>query len=433
MIMFHNVTNRRLATGLLLAALLVVSAAPYLRGGIARAYFAADDFQWLAGGHTLKWSRMSQVSSREHFYRPMADAWFAASVAGCGAASACYHLATLAVHLLNVALVFLLALALLRDLRVAFLGTLLFALEPAYVQAVVWISAITGVMATTFYLASLLVQVRSWTAETHRHRTLYELLAVVLFAGALFAHEAAATLPAIAWIMWRQFGPADLIRRPILVSGSALVLAAFAVTTVIANRRNDVFTGGHYAFGLHAIRHAFDYFVALYVGPGWWLAYTACAIGIALLLIATPGTRFGALWLLGTLVPYVWFTAENVSRYLYLPSIGFGIAVAGAVVALCDVLVNRFELPIVGRVVFVLAIAFVAVRFGRFCGVAAQSQVANMEYWRTYASKLAADASMGAGDTVRVRAPSDEIVQPMYVEPMLQWVHQNYRLKVVDP
>jgi hypothetical protein len=364
----------------------------------------------------------------------MADAWFAASVAGCGGASACYHLAILAVHLLNVALAFLLALALSRDLRVAFLGTLLFALEPAYVQAVIWISAITGVLATAFYLTSLLVQVRSWTAETHRQRTLYELLAVVLFTGALFAHEAAATLPAIAWIMWRQFGPADWIRRPILIGGSALVLAAFAVTTVLANRRNYVFTGGHYAFGLHAIRHAFDYFVALYVGPGWWLAYTACAIGIALLLIATPVTRFGALWLLGTLVPYVWFTSGNVSRYLYLPSIGFGIAVAGAVVALCDVLINRLELPrIVGRVVFVLAVAFVAVRFGRFCGVAAQSQVANMEYWRTYASKLAADAPMGAGDTVRVRAPSDEIVQPMYVEPMLQWVHQNYRLKVVDP
>ena len=427
-------THRRLVTSLLLAALLIVSAAPYARGGIVRAYFAADDFQWLAGGHTLKWSRISEVSSREHFYRPVIDAWFTVSVAVCGGASACYHVASFAVHLLNVALAFSLALALFRDARVAFLGTLLFALEPAYTQAVVWISAITGVLATAFYLASLVVQVHSWQARTHARRTLYELFAVVAFAGALFSHEAAATLPAIAWIMWRQFGPGDWIRRPILVSGSALVLAAFAVTTVLANRRNYVFTGGNFAFGLHAIRHAFDYFVALYGGPGWWLAYTACAIGIGLLLIATPVTRFGTLWLLGTLVPYVWFTWGNVSRYLYLPSIGFGIAVAGAVVALCDVLVNRLELPrIVGRVVFVLAVAFVAVRFGRFCGVAAQSQVANMEYWRTYASKLAADAPMGAGDTVRVRAPRDEIVQPMYVEPMLQWVHQNYRLKVVDP
>ena len=88
----------------------------------------------------------------------MIDAWFTISVAACGDATACYHVATLAIHLLNVAMVFLLALMLFGDQRVAFLATLLFALEPAYAQAVVWISAITGVLATTCYLASLLAR-----------------------------------------------------------------------------------------------------------------------------------------------------------------------------------------------------------------------------------------------------------------------------------
>ena len=257
---------------------------------------------------------------------------------------------------------------------------------------------------------------------------------MIFFAGALFAHEAAATLPVIAWLMWRQFGPGDWTRRPVLVSGFALVLFAFATTTVLANRGNYVFTGGNYSFGWHAVRHAFDYFVALYVGPGWWLAYAACAAGIAGLLVATPVTRFGALWLLGTLVPYVWFTWGNASRYLYLPSIGFGLAVAGLVVAFCDGAVTRLRAPrIVGRVVFVLVVAFVAVRFGRFCEAAAQGHVASMEHWRAFASKLAADSPSPADDIVRLRAPTDALIQPMYVEPMLQWERQNYRLLVVEP
>lgn len=150
--------NRRVGTAALLSVLLVVGATPYVQAGIARAYFAADDFQWIAGGHNLGWSRIAEVRSRDHFYRPMIDAWFTLSVAGCGRAAACYHLANFAVHLLNIGLVFALALLLFSDLRVAFLGTLIFALEPAYAQAVVWISAITGVLATACYLTSLVFQ-----------------------------------------------------------------------------------------------------------------------------------------------------------------------------------------------------------------------------------------------------------------------------------
>jgi hypothetical protein len=426
--------NRRVMAAILLSVLLIAGAAPYVRAGVARAYFAADDFQWIAGGHTLGWSRIADVRSRDHFYRPMIDAWFTVSVAGCGGATACYHLASLAVHLLNIAMVFALALLLFGDLRVAFLGALLFALEPAYAQAVVWISAITGVLATACYLASLVFQVRSWTASSPSQRTRDELLAVLAFAGALFSHEAAATLPIVAWVMWRQFGPGDWSGRRLLLAGFALMAVAFAATTALANRGNYVFTAGNYAFGWHAVRHAFDYFVALYVGPGWWFAYAACAAGIAGLLVATPVTRFGVWWLIATLVPYVWFTWGNASRYLYLPSIGFALAIAGLMVAGSDGVVTRLRAPrFVGRVVFALGVGFVAIRFGQFAAAAAEGQVASMEHWRAYAAKLAAEAPSPPDGVIRLRAPEDDLVQPMYLEPMLQWERQNYRLRVVEP
>ena len=429
------------AAGALLAGVLLLSAAIYLRAGIAGAFLAADDFQWLAGGQRVDWGHLLHASSRDHFYRPVVEAWFALTVAACGYETACYHMANVTVHLLNVALVFSLGLALFKDLRVAFLAALIFAIEPGSTQAVVWVSAVTGLLATMFCLASLLAQVLSWTTRTRVRRLTCDFCAVALFAAALFAHEAASTLPVVAWIMWRQFGPGGLGRRPVLLLGAILALGTFAVATALANSRNYVFTQGHYAFGLHAVRHAFDYFVALYVGPGWWLAYAACAAALVVLLVMTPITRFGALWLLVTLLPYMWFTWGNASRYLYLPAIGFGWAVAGAVAAICDYVtgdVTRY-IPRIGggrraaaNTAFVLMALFVAIRFGRFNAAAIRGQVESMEHWRTYASRLvAAESPHPAEGSVRVVAAPDASVDRVYIEPMVRWMNRDYRLTVV--
>jgi hypothetical protein len=437
------------AAGALLAGVLLLCAAIYLRAGIAGAFLAADDFQWLAGGQRVDWGHLVHASSRDHFYRPVIEAWFALTVAACGYETACYHMANVTVHLLNVALVFSLGLALFKDLRVAFLAALIFAIEPGSTQAVVWVSAVTGLLATMFCVASLLAQVLSWTTRTRAHRLTCDFCAVALFAAALFAHEAASTLPVVAWIMWRQFGPGGLSRRPVLLSGAILALGTFAVATWLANSRNYVFTQGHYAFGLHAVRHAFEYFVALYVGPGWWLAYAACAAALLVLLVMTPITRFGALWLLVTLLPYIWFTWGNASRYLYLPAIGFGFAVAGAVAAGCDY-VTGYVTHNVGHNVthnvthiggghrasantaFVLMALFVAIRFGRFNAAAIRGQVESMEHWRTYAWRLvAAEFPHPAGGSVRVVAVPDSGVDRVYIEPMVRWMNRDYRLTVV--
>src|SRR5213593_817654 len=82
------------------SALLVLAAAPYLAGGIGHAYFAGDDFDLLAANLALGWRRIFVLTSRGS-YRPMIDLWYAGAAGACGMGSPCYHLLSLAVHLLS--------------------------------------------------------------------------------------------------------------------------------------------------------------------------------------------------------------------------------------------------------------------------------------------------------------------------------------------
>lgn len=424
-------TSYRVKVGAILAGLVVLSGAIYLVAGIGGAYFAADDFQWLASGHTFTWSRVWRQIAGDHFYRPVVDLWFAAAVTGCRDLAACYHVANLVVHVLNVALVFAIAWGLFDDLRVAALGALLFAFDPGYAQAVVWVSAITGVLMTFFYLASLGAQIRSWTTANETRRVAYECVAVMMFGCALFTHEAAITLPVMSWMMWRLYGGRDWTIRPILLGGSILGVGTFTVLTLLANHRNAVFSENQYGIGFHLVQHGLDYFAALYVGPRWWPAYLLSAAAVTALLV-TPRTSFGARWLLITLVPYLGFTAGNVSRYLYLPSIGFALAIAAALTVAYDHLAHRYARHArFAAIGFLLAATFIVARFARFNYSSIRGEIEMLEPWRAYAARLAREAPPATSGRVHLTPPPGGTVDAMYVGPMLQWVRQDYRLDVV--
>ena len=422
-------------SAVLLAVLLAVAAATYFYAGLGRAYLAADDFQWLSYGHTFTLGQLVSQIAGNRFYRPAIDLWFAAGARVCGFNVPCLHFANLALHLVTVSLVFALALNVLDDLRIACMAALFFSLEPGYTQAVVWVSGVTGLLMTTCYLGSHLAQARSWSRSGIR-RLAYEAVAAALFLVALLAHEAAITLPVTSWILWRQFAPARLSGRRFLVGTLAASVLLFAVLTMLANHRNAVFTQSEYAFGVHVLRHGLDYIVSMYVGPSSWPAYSAVVIAVACLVAATPATRFGALWLVVTMLPYLGFTWGNVSRYLYLPSIGFSWAVAAALVQGADWCSRRTaaRAPATRAAIgggLLLAAVFVAVRFLQFDLPSIRSQVAWTDPWRAYADDLVRDTPPPTGRTVQVTMPPSDVVDPMYVGPLVQWVYQDYQLGVV--
>jgi hypothetical protein len=409
-----------------LAAILTATLAVYLTAGLPSAYIAADDFQWLAGGHTFSWSRLLYVTGGDRFYRPMADLWFASTTSVCGFTLSCHHLLLLALHAVNASLVFVLASWLFRSLRTAWLAGLLFALNPAYTQAVVWLSGVTGVLCAFGYLGALTALVWSWRAQSGRDQRMRELLAVALFAGAVFSHEAAVTLPIVAAVMWRLFGPAEGAPRRIPLAGAALVLAVFAAATIVANRRNVLFSGSGYTVGSHMLDHALDYVASLYVGPSSASAHVAIVIALAGLLMIDRATRFGVLWLFVTMIPYLPFTAGNTSRYAYLPAIGFSWAVAAAIVAGLDRLrLSRRGLAGTAGILYAATVLFVVIRFAPFATASIRGHVRAFEEWRSWAREIA-DSTEKREPAFRVPPLRDGRVEPMYVEPMVRWELQDY-------
>lgn len=421
----------RLARASILTAVLAATVLLYVREGLPEAYLVADDFSWLIGGDIFKWSRLLEVYAGDRFYRPMVDVWFGGLVGMCHQSTPCLHYANLTIHLINLSLVFWLTTLLAGGLRAPFLAALLFALVPGHTQAIVWVSAISSLLATMFYLLSLVTQVRSWTISSARARNAMDLLAIAFFVLGLCSHEAVVTLPVVSAILWWQWKPRELRRRTVLTAGFSLVFVAFLASTFFANRRNTLFTQSEYTVTLHALRKWFDYLVTLYVGPSWWLAYAFCLTGMALLCAAGPVTRFGALWLAISLVPYCFFEGGNISRYLYLPSTAYALAVGTGLTGLAN-LAGRSSASRqrVGHVVYALIAVFVAVRFGQFYMKSIRSQVEWTLAWRPYVERLEG-TTRRESNGLRVVSSRDPDGNELYVEPIVRWLHRDHSVPVV--
>src|SRR5437660_10564257 len=117
-----------------------------------RSYFFNDDFQWLQGARTFAAVSLLHIERYNQFYRPVIETYFFVGrrIFGCDAFS--FHVASVAVHLFNTALLYAFARALTRNAAFAGTTALFFAVQPGYVQAVVWIAAITDLLPALWYL-----------------------------------------------------------------------------------------------------------------------------------------------------------------------------------------------------------------------------------------------------------------------------------------
>jgi len=145
-----------------------------------------------------------------------------------------------------------------------------------------------------------------------------------------------------------------------------VVTGIYLAIDLSINRRNYVVTQGHYAIGSHVISNALNYISALYVGRGNLLNFLFIASGLAALFV--KGSRrvvFATSWMMLALMPFLFFTWSNTSRYLYLPAMGFAMLVADGVLWLDAFLASRVGVT-ARRVVVVLLVAAIAGRFTAF-------------------------------------------------------------------
>jgi hypothetical protein len=335
--------------------------------------FAADDFQWLLNVHGLSWgevtARAFDAGAQTHFFRPLVWLLFWAQTRAFGLDPAPFHAVSLALHLLNSALLGLLAVrsarctvqsatASLYPLLFA-LCTLFVALHPAPFEAVVWVSGQSELLAALLLLVALhlwLPGAPSTERRTQNSLLLLRVLLATLALGlALLAKESAVIGLGLLFLLgpplrdgvrWQRFLPFAL---PLAVTGAYLVLQQ----QILA--QNEIIRGAGYGIGpqlllnpLRTLGLVAAPLPGTQYGDLWWLPWAgAGVIGFWMLDFGLMAARRHffvgtylrlALAVLLTLLPTAPFASSPDSRYVYL-----------TVMAVAALLGIRFAGGIAGR------------------------------------------------------------------------------------
>ena len=278
-----------------------------------------------------------------------------------------HHLTNVALHALNVALLFFFLTRATAALWPSALVAALFAVHPLHVESVAWISERKDLLSTAFWMLSL----HAYLSWVRSGGVLRYLVLIVFFAGGLLAKPMVVTLPFALllldfWPLSRTVGapggggesragwPGLLAEKAPLFAMAALLswMTLLAQTQggavvdlpnlpVLARLTNAV-----EAYGWYLGKAAWPTgLAALYPHPG--LAETVVAswgwvwllgLGFAVTLGALwqnrhrPYLIVGWLWFVGTLIPVVGFVQVGsqamADRYSYIPLIGVFVAVA---------------------------------------------------------------------------------------------------------
>jgi len=156
------------------------------------------------------WSNL--MLARKNYYRPVFLLWLLGNYEEFGTDPLGWHLSSLLLHLGSVAMLYFLALRFTRERFSAFAAALLFGLHPIQVENVVWASCSTELVSSFLALAAMLCYLRS--LEAPAKRMLRFTAAVVLYALAVMAKEAAIILPAIVFLHEWLGRPASSARAP---------------------------------------------------------------------------------------------------------------------------------------------------------------------------------------------------------------------------
>jgi Tfp pilus assembly protein PilF len=198
--------------------ILVLAAVAVYRGALSCG-FVYDDVQLILQNPFIKnphlWARIFQgplfsfegTSSQGGFYRPLTifSYWLVCRVAGFYPAA--YHLFLLALYALSVWIVYRIGRKLLRSDLAAFAGALLWALNPLHVEVVVWVSSMSDIGCTLFYLLGFWMFLR---AEEHAPANFrWHAAAAAVYFPALFFKEMAFSFPLLLLAYWFCFSSAQ--------------------------------------------------------------------------------------------------------------------------------------------------------------------------------------------------------------------------------
>ncbi len=309
---------------------------------------------------TPVWS-FAYAHATTNYYRPVMTLGFLLCYQIFGPWAFGFHLASLGLHVAIVLLVYLFAGRLLNHRGAAWAAAALFAFHPIHVESVAWISAVTDLEVTFFYLLTFWLFLRV-DRSAGRHGFLLRIAMAACFLLALLSKEQAVTLAVLAVIYehfyrddrakttWAEkmgrYGPLWLllfgymIVRVRLMGTFAHPMGWMRLTPVETILSALALLGQYFSKLIWPA-----YLSAFYkFQPSSQLFNASVLSGVGALILsgivfwvlwkkARPAS-FGILWLLCTIGPVLnarWMgTYVLADRYAYLPSVGFCLVVGWA-------------------------------------------------------------------------------------------------------
>ncbi len=348
--------------GLLWACLIAASLVSFLPN--LRDFFVGDDFCLLEQSRTLS-GRLLFTPGFAAYFRPIPLVCYHLLGKMVGLQPFGFHLTSLLIHLMNVFLLYFFILNLTGDKMVSALAGLGFSGHFAHVEAVVWISSLNEVLASSF---GLLFLWSFWKSMGGKSRWGIPYAAsLILLVLALFSKESMVILPFLAtglallnvhgngkkslWLL----GPHLLLILGYII----LRLSLGAAMPTLAPGKQGAFSlspvsvlsnYGHFLISLLLpIRFIFDlsgyaaYEYLAFLNPtrGPLLIALVAALFVVVLFLILLGRSLragkalwaGGLWTLVALLPYVFFAGKG-ERFLYFASAGTSLIFASWLCAL---------------------------------------------------------------------------------------------------
>lgn len=270
-----------------------------------------------------------------------------------GVVPAGYHLTSTLIHVLNGVLAFSLARRLLGGIESAGVAALLFVVHPLQVEAVAWVSGRNFLLATFFFLLSIIFHIHSLRGGASRLSMPLSWLCYIL---STLSKPIAVGAPLVfaaydgwwARLGWRQIVKRSLPMWAVASLGIGLLVVGQAQAGGLTPYRGDTWLetaqlmllifwdyfaslinpsnlSNLYIYDISIVRQ--DYHVWFGVG-----AVLASILMAWLQPVGKPHSRFSVLWIAALMLPFFNFlplAIPRADRYVYLPLLGVGL-LAGA-------------------------------------------------------------------------------------------------------
>jgi hypothetical protein len=355
--------------------LCIIATAILYAGDLPLGFFRIDDQQyvlsnpWIQG---ITWKNLAQIFSRPYYlnYSPLHLLSYTLDYAVGGLNAYAFHLSSNLWAGVVAGLVYLVALALTRQLMIALVAALLFVVHPVHVEAVAWISNRKDLLAAAFVLPCVLayLKYRQWGSIG------WYIVSLLLFLFALLGKLSVAAFPAVLLVIDLALEKRPLTRS-VIDKIPFLVLAAMVAVAV---HHAQPSTGLQPDPGVHA--KAFLQSLWLLTGLGNYVIYRVppesgnglsqvVAIGLLVSLFVLPWllrksypiATVSIYWVLFTYLPtqVLPFSYPVTDRYLFLPSVGAIILIAWLFIKATDHL-HRWRAAAATTLVIVVSFIWLA-------------------------------------------------------------------------